>query len=131
MGTSFIATNICQQAYAVARKQLLLNTDLTMTEKYKVYQRNSEVLATMLELILLREFGWKPFEQILSEYHKDTQRLQVSSEQEKIDRWVLRFSQLVGRDCSEYFQAFGLKVSHSTLQLLSQLEPWFPIFSSL
>eukprot|EP00817_Percolomonadidae_sp_ATCC50343_P007714 CAMPEP_0117434484 /NCGR_PEP_ID=MMETSP0758-20121206/13724_1 /TAXON_ID=63605 /ORGANISM="Percolomonas cosmopolitus, Strain AE-1 (ATCC 50343)" /LENGTH=875 /DNA_ID=CAMNT_0005225951 /DNA_START=153 /DNA_END=2776 /DNA_ORIENTATION=- len=80
--------------------------------RYREYCSYQE-LPTMLEFILIEAFGWEPYKKLLSAYHNDydiRSRMSMTN-QERVDRWVQRYSELVRYDVSEFYEKFGIKVN--------------------
>lgn len=70
-------------------------------------------------------FGWQPFKDVNTEYLAIPAASSPSNDQAKVDQWVLRFSQKVGKNLGPFFtQGWGLPVSQTILDQLALLAPW-------
>jgi hypothetical protein len=85
-------------------------------------------MALMTFFQLIKHFGWPKMNQFMSEYEQDriTKTNMPSSNQDKIDQWVIRYSKIVSRNIKPQFEMFGLPVSSKVDKVLKDLEPWCP-----
>ncbi|MBX7103178.1 MAG: M60 family metallopeptidase [Gemmataceae bacterium] len=79
-------------------------------------------LATYAQL--RQSFGWTPFETFFRQYQTDLPANLPTSDQQERDQWVTRFSNIVGRDLSHFFQAWGFNPSVAALAAVSGLPDW-------
>lgn len=81
---------------------------------------------TPLEMYLqLQEgFGWTPYMNLFAEYNALPMAMSPSTDQEKVDRWALRFSQMVGKNLGPFFTSWGLPVSATVLTTIGALPAW-------
>ncbi|KAM4035796.1 TRPM8 channel-associated factor homolog [Anomaloglossus baeobatrachus] len=95
----------------------------------KEYLKNGAKLAdwnvwTALETYLqLQEgFGWDPFKRLFSDYQTMSN---VSTENTcKMNLWAEKFSQVVNKNLSPFFKAWGWPIDEATWQKLSTLPAW-------
>lgn len=70
-------------------------------------------------------FGWQPFKDVNADYLLLTPASSPSTDQDKIDQWVLRFSQKVGKNLGPFFKTtWRVPVSQSVLDQLALLATW-------
>lgn len=95
------------------------------SSRFEEYSKNYE-LATMLEFILLEAFGWEPYKELLSAYHNDydVKNRRDMTNQERVDRWVQRYSEVVRHDVSGFFEKFGIKVNSGVKSRLEFYPSW-------
>jgi hypothetical protein len=93
---------------------------------YHDWQNNfGMALVTFAQLI--KHFGWQSMYTFMKNYEQDIEMNSSnlpSTNQEKIDQWVIRYSLIVSRNIKPQFRMFGLPVSSSVDEQLSHLEPW-------
>ena len=68
---------------------------------------------------LIREYGWESYKAIFRQYEETQPNL--DSDQEKIDHWIMTFSQQVGYNLMPLFKFWGFPVSESTVDDLESL----------
>jgi hypothetical protein len=72
-------------------------------------------------------FGWEPFEQFFRSYQTDASSNLPTTDQQKRDQWVTRFSNVVGKNLGPFFQAWGFNPSQAALDAVSNLPAWSKI----
>ena len=50
----------------------------------------------------------------------------IKTREDKMDQWVLRYSQATGRNLAPYFAAFEITCSDQTKETLGKLPAWLP-----
>lgn len=88
--------------------------------------KNSCEMALMLFVLLIKYFGWDSMYTFMKNYEVDIafRNNLPKSEQDKIDQWVLRYSQIVSRNIKPHFEMFGVPVSKEVDDKLAGLEIW-------
>lgn len=69
---------------------------------------------------LAREFGWDSYKKVFLIY--ENTRPNLATDQEKIDHWIITFSNVVNHNLVPLFRFWGIPVSHSTINALQHLE---------
>lgn len=75
-------------------------------------------------LQLQEGFGWTPYMSVFADYNAQPVAMAATTDQERVDQWVLRFSQKVGKNLGPFFTSWGLPVSASILAQISSLPAW-------
>lgn len=75
-------------------------------------------------LQLQEGFGWMPYMNVFADYNALPPAMSPSTDQERVDQWVLRFSQKVGKNLGPFFVSWGLPVSASVLTTIGSLPAW-------
>ncbi|WP_437929881.1 M60 family metallopeptidase [Sorangium sp. So ce291] len=83
-----------------------------------------EFTALETYLQLQEGFGWEPFTQVFKQYYADAPNTDPTNDQDKIDKWVLRFSLAVNKDLGPFFRAWGFPVSAGVLAEIGTLPAW-------
>ena len=78
--------------------------------------------------VLFNHFGWESLYRFLEEYERDLNFPERSDclpadNQEKLDQWVLRYSNIVKFNIAPHFRRFGLPVSNNVDKWLAYLKP--------
>jgi hypothetical protein len=79
-------------------------------------------LATYAQL--RQAFGWGPFEAFFRQYQTDAPANLPTTDQQRRDQWVTRFSNLVGKDLSHFFQAWGFNPGAGAMAAVAGLPDW-------
>lgn len=69
---------------------------------------------------LIREYGWDNYKAVFRSYEKNQPKL--NSNQDKIDHWIITFSQQVQHNLVPLFKFWGFPISQSVIDKLSDLE---------
>lgn len=130
LGVPVNETEYYSKNIAIVRDYLHQGDDLSRAKRLQLYQNNT-TLSTMLEFILIEEFGWEPYEKLFMFFHEefDVKNRRILTNQEKVDRWVVRFSEFIGYDLSDFFEKFGLKVNASTKSKISVYPKWMVLLN--
>uniref|UniRef100_A0A7S1KTQ0 Peptidase M60 domain-containing protein n=1 Tax=Percolomonas cosmopolitus TaxID=63605 RepID=A0A7S1KTQ0_9EUKA len=115
LGIKINQTEFYSQNIGHIREFLLQGDDLSRAKRAQMYQ-NDAVLSTMFEFILIEAFGWSPYEKLFKFFHEefDVKNRRILTNQEKVDRWVVRFCEHIQHDISNYVERFGLRINTST-----------------
>ncbi|CAF1043285.1 unnamed protein product [Didymodactylos carnosus] len=81
--------------------------------------KQSPGVALFIYAQLAREFGWDAYKQVFRIYEKAPPTL--NNDQEKIDHWIVTFSQTVDCNLCPLFKFWGFPISSSTKDSLSSL----------
>lgn len=73
---------------------------------------------------LRQSFGWSPFAAFFRQYQTDPPANLPTTDQQERDQWVTRFSNLVGKDLSHFFQAWGFNPSAAAMATVAGLPDW-------
>lgn len=88
--------------------------------------KSDPFLALSMYVQLRREFGWEPFKAVFASYRDPTRGKLPTTDDEKRDQWMTRFSQQIGRDLGPFFEAWGVPVSQAARTGLANLPVWLP-----
>ncbi len=75
--------------------------------------------------LLIKEFGWASMYKFLSDYEVNISNSDDSlpaSNQDKLDQWVIRYSNIVGCNLKKHFENFGLPVSQEVDNKIGHLK---------
>lgn len=86
--------------------------------KFNEWKENPGV-ALFIYAQLIREFGWKSYQEIFRQYEQTQPSLH--SDQEKMDYWIKTFSNHVGQNLVPLFKFWGFPISSSTIEELQHL----------
>jgi hypothetical protein len=81
-------------------------------------------LALELYLQLQEAFGWEPYKSIFADYYAIPSTSGPKTNQEKINEWVRRFSEKVGKNLGPFFTNWGFPVSQAVLDTIAVLPAW-------
>jgi hypothetical protein len=88
--------------------------------------KSDPFLALTMYAELREAFGWSPFMQVFAEYRTLSKDEVPTSEREKHDQWMVRFSRQIGRNLGPFFQAWGVPTSEAARASISSLPTWMP-----
>ncbi len=88
--------------------------------------KSDPFLALQTYAMLWHEFGFDAFKETFARYRDGRVALPTDDQQER-DTFVRTFSEVVGRDLSGYFEAWGVPISASVGESLAGLEAWMPV----
>jgi hypothetical protein len=74
----------------------------------------------------IQAFGWDPLKKVLASYSAPGGSDGISSREQKMDQWVLRYSKATGHNLVAYYQAFDVTCSDTTKAALKGLPTWMP-----
>lgn len=80
----------------------------------------------MMYVDLIQEFGWESFSQVFKEYLGLSDDEKPQTDDEKRDQWLVRYSKTVGRNLSEFFDAWQVPISEQAKEEISDLPSWMP-----
>ena len=118
---------IVQQDFVMDRKKEFSNY-FSRKPNYDDWKNNCG-MALMTFAQLIRHFGWEPMYRFLSDYENDLKNNKGTlpkSNQDKIDQWVIRYSNIVEMNIKPQFQFWGLPVSNTVDSHVSEFEPFCP-----
>lgn len=73
---------------------------------------------------LQNRFGWEAFQRVFAEYRDLPATERPSTDQEKRDQWLVRFSRAVGVNLAPQFQLWRIPVSESAVRQIANLPTW-------
>lgn len=76
-------------------------------------------IALFIYAQLVHEFGWDAYKSVFRTYEQTKPKL--NSDQEKIDHWIITFSEQVGKNLVPLFKFWSFPVSQSTVDRLAKL----------
>jgi hypothetical protein len=74
----------------------------------------------------IQAFGWEPLHKTLAQYSAPGGSDGIKTREQKMDQWVLRYSQATGHNLAPYYAAFDVTCSPETLAAIKSLPPWLP-----
>ncbi len=83
-------------------------------------------LALTMYIELREAFGWEAYKGVFAEYRDLPKSERPTTEQEKRDQWMVRFSRQVGRNLGPFFKAWGVPVSDEAVASVASLPEWMP-----
>jgi GH35 family endo-1,4-beta-xylanase len=86
--------------------------------------RSNAGLAVTAYAQLREEFGWEPLRQFFRQYQTDLPANLPTTDQQKRDQWVTRFSNIVGKNLGPFFNAWGFNASQTALNAVAALPAW-------
>ncbi len=89
------------------------------------YERDPWYPLTMFWL-MRREFGWEPFTRLFAEFRDLPRSQRPTTEQQKHDQFLVRFSKLTGHNLSGYLSAWGISLSDDARAAVAGLPDWMP-----
>jgi hypothetical protein len=90
-------------------------------------QKNTGAFENLAMYILpIQGLGWPAFQQTISSYSTPDGGKGIKTREDKMDQWVLRYSQNTGMNLVPYFEAFDVTVSEKTKEALKKLPVWLP-----
>lgn len=77
---------------------------------------------------LQTDFGWEPFKAVFRRFHEENLKgnNKTYSDQEKINNFVIYFSEATKRNLMPFFETWGIPVSKSVAQTVSAYPKWMP-----
>ncbi|KAJ6641386.1 TRPM8 channel-associated factor like [Pseudolycoriella hygida] len=91
-------------------------------KQFSQWQSNYD-LAFDTYVQLQEAFGWSTYKTIFANYRKLAQDERPKTDAEKIDLWVVMFSQVVEENLAEFFISWGFPISSEVGELLKYLPP--------
>ena len=89
--------------------------------------KSDPFLALYMYYQLQQEFGWKAFKNVFAQYHKLSRSQRPKNDQEKRDQWMFFFSKVAKQNLGPFFQLWGIPISESSQESVSNLPIWLPI----
>ena len=83
-------------------------------------------LALEMYIQLREAFGWEPFIQVFAEYESLERSERPSTDDEKRDQWLVRFSRAIGQNLGPFFEAWNVPTSSGARASLESLPVWMP-----
>lgn len=106
--------------YHLAAFNVFIKTaNMEKHQRYRTYRSHPFTIAIMAELILLAKFGSQVYIHVFQMYNNNKTKKDFS-EQEKLDIWIVRFSQLVEQNIIPLYEACGLTISEQAQQALTK-----------
>ena len=83
-------------------------------------------LGLLMYVQLQQEFGWEPFRQVFREYLDLPDDELPTTDDDKRDQWLVRFSRTVARNLGPFFEAWGVPTSDAARDEVADLPVWLP-----
>jgi len=83
-------------------------------------------LALAMYVQLQHAFGWGAYERVFAEYRDLPPGDRPTTDDEKRDQWLVRFSRVVGMNLGPFFQAWGVPTSDAARASVADLPVWLP-----
>ena len=81
-------------------------------------------LALDYYLQIEQEFGWQAFKDVFAAYQEIPDDQRPRNDREKFDLWLVKLSQAVGRNLTDFHAAWNLPMSDDAKAKVADLEPW-------
>ena len=75
---------------------------------------------------LIAGFGWEVFHKIFIEYRDLAKSERPTTDAEKRDQWLIRFSRTAGKNLGPFFQAWRIPTSAAARKTITNLPVWLP-----
>lgn len=92
---------------------------------FRMWKRDP-FLALHMYVQLEKAFGWETFKKVFAEYRVLPRNEQPTSEDEKRDQWMVRFSRACGKNLGPFFKAWGVPTSEAARKSIANLPEWMP-----
>ncbi len=73
---------------------------------------------------LKHQFGWQPFKNVFAKYQKIPKDQKPKKTQDRVDLWVVMFSEEVGYNLAPFYQSWKIDVSPEAVAKVSKLPAW-------
>lgn len=83
-------------------------------------------LALMMYIQIYEAFGWKPFDQVFTEYAQLNRDERPRDDDAKRDMWLVRVSKATGHNLGPFFQLWGVPTSQTARDEIKDLPAWMP-----
>jgi len=83
-------------------------------------------LALAMYVQMQQAFGWGAFQRVFAGYREAAPSEHPTSDDEKRDQWLVRFSTEVGRNLGPFFEQWGVPTSQGARDSISHLPRWLP-----
>lgn len=86
--------------------------------------KSDPFLALAMYVELQRQFGWETYRKVLAEYRAAKDR--PTTDPQKRDQWLVRFSRATGRNLAPFFQSWGVPTSPEARASVASMPEWMP-----
>ncbi|OXU15832.1 M60 family metallopeptidase [Sedimentisphaera salicampi] len=107
-----------------ARKRQQLKDEFKENGGTFEYWKKNPFVGLLCYMELQEEFGWEPYKKVFRKYEKMNPEDLPKNDSERINRWVLLFSQTVEKNLVPFFRGWGWPVSNKTAEKLNSLPVW-------
>lgn len=83
-------------------------------------------LALSMYAQLIDAFGWDRLKEVIAGYRSLPDGQRPTTEADKRDQWMIRYSRAVGRNLGPFFEAWGVPVTATAKAAVAQLPGWMP-----
>lgn len=119
------ATPPAHPALAKEAAEKKLQTYLANGATYEQW-KSDPFLALGLFSKLRDAFGWEPFTKVFAQYRTLGASQHPKTDEEKRDQFMVRFSQIVGKNLGSYFTTWGVPTSDTARAQIANLPSWMP-----
>jgi hypothetical protein len=95
------------------------------SDKWQAW-KSDPFLALTTYIQLVQGFGWESWQRYLHSFADDSQGPAPKNNDEARDQFLIRYSKITQKNLGPFFDFWGIPVSDSAKQAVSQLEPWMP-----
>jgi hypothetical protein len=95
------------------------------SDKWQAW-KSDPFLALTTYIQLVQSFGWESWQSYLHSFADDSQGPAPKNNDEARDQFLIRYSKITQKNLGPFFDFWGIPVSDSAKQAVSQLEPWMP-----
>jgi hypothetical protein len=104
----------------------LSSIDKLLHERLGSAKNNGAFQNLAMYYLPIKALGWDAFHNALASYSVRDGGKGIKSREEKMDQWILRYSQAAGKNLVPYFAAFDVTCSDKTRATLQSLPVWLP-----
>ncbi|MBX3097315.1 MAG: M60 family metallopeptidase, partial [Fimbriimonadaceae bacterium] len=88
--------------------------------------KSDPFLALVMYAQLQRAFGWDAYKRVFRDYRNAAPAELPRSDAEKRSQWMVRFSNVVGRNLAPFFDAWRIPIADSARDQVVHLPVWMP-----
>lgn len=125
--TLYVLTTVCgcsfQEARDIFDPKNIKSTILKYCKGGKDFNawKSDPFLALLFYYQLQQEFGWGAFKKVFSSYRNLNAKETPTTDQDKLDLWLVMFSRTVKQNLNNFFVSWGMPVSQNTKVLINHL----------
>jgi hypothetical protein len=104
----------------------LSNIDKLLHERLGSAKKSEAFQNLAMYVLPIKALGWDAFHKTIASYSTSDGAKGIKTREDKMDQWVLRYSQATGKNLAPYFAAFDVTCSDKTKEALKSLPVWLP-----
>jgi hypothetical protein len=104
----------------------LSNVDKLLHERLGSAKKAEAFQNLAMYVLPIKALGWDAFHKTIASYSAPEGSKGIKTREDKMDQWVLRYSQAAGKNLAPYFAAFDVTCSDKTKETLKSLPVWLP-----